>query len=302
MLERRLTLEHFRAFIAVVECGSFSVAAQQTGRTQSALTHQIKAMEEILGKRLLLRSRGHCGGLTAEGSELLPHARHVLNSVRSAFRSVAPASVGGKLRIGIMDDFDMRWLMDLIVRFTSRYPEGEVSVVSDLSARLEERLRHKEIDLALLKRLSSATAPDVIKLPMLRREKLCWIHAPGFSWSADKILPLLVFHEGCVYRQQLPTLLKQANIRFRIAYATYSYANIRAAAAAGLGVAMLPATQTGAPPVLYDSKDSGLALPDAGWVELVAKTAEARPNPIVAAFLHALQSAPRLHSTDVAGR
>ena len=280
--DRHLTLEHFRVFIAVAECRSFAGAAQRLMRTQSALTHQIQGAENILGERLLVRTRGHFGGLTEEGMRFLPHARRVLSSVESAFRSIGHAALTGRVRVGVMDDFDIRWLIDLIARFEALHPGSEMSTVSDLSARLEERLARGEIDVAVIKRLfdpASSTGQGALRL-----QRLYWVVGADFQWTGEGRLPVVVFHEGCVYSKHMFEQFRRLNIEWRIAYAGHSYTNIRAAVAAGLGLAVLPEGQISSDHIICENRIGGVDLPDLGFVELVVRTAEDRPNPITMAF------------------
>ena len=223
-VDQRLSLEHFRAFVTVVECGSFSAAAQHLLMTQSALTHQIRRMEEILGERLLLRTRGHFTGLTEEGARFLPRARGVLGMVETARRSVGRPAFTGRVRIGVMDDFDIRWLIKLIGRFEAQHPGVETSTVSDLSARLEERLVSGDIDLALVKRLFTADNPPA---HVLRVERLRWACGDQPAWEGVGPAPLVLFHPGCVYRDRVFDLLASKGISSRIAYVGHSYAYVR---------------------------------------------------------------------------
>ncbi len=296
-IDRRLSLEHFRAFVAVVECGSFAAAAQRLLRTQSALTHQIQRMEEILGERLLLRSRGHYGGLTEEGARFLPRAVGVLAMVEGACDSVGRAALVGRVRIGIMDDFDIRWLIELIGRFEGLYPGVETCTVSDLSGHLGARLARGEIDVAVTKRLFDPANGPARALSV---ERLSWVTSVTAGWDGEGPVPLVLFHEGCVYRQRVFDTLARRGIGWRIAYAGHSYANVRAAVAAGLGVAALPEGQIGLGVRVWTGV-GGLDLPELGHVELTVRAAGEAPNPVVAAFVAELERELGAPSRDAGG-
>lgn len=285
-MDQRLSLEHFRAFVTVVECGSFSTAAQRLLRTQSALTHQIRRMEEILGERLLLRTRGHFTGLTEEGARFLPRARGVLGMVETARRSVGQRALTGRVRVGVMDDFDIRWLIKLIGRFEAQHPGVETSTVSDLSVRLEERLASGEIDLALVKRLSDTNNPPA---RVLRVERLRWVCGDQTTWEGLGPAPLVLFHHGCVYRGRVFDLLASKGIPSRIAYEGHSYANVRTAVAAGLGFAALPEGQINGGVQAYAPMSPASDLPDLGCVELVARVDAEREDSIVDAFVEEVE-------------
>ncbi len=279
---RRLTLEHFRAFVAVVDSGGFAGATERLMRTQSALTRQIQGLEDILGERLLTRTRGHFGGPTEAGNRFLPRARRVLGAVESAYLGTGRADLAGRLRIGAMDDFDIRWLIDLIGRFEARHPGVEVSTVLDLSSRLDERLARGEIDVAITKRLfdpSVSNSDDALRI-----ERLHWVSGVDARWTVVDRLPLVVFHEGCVYRKRLLDALNRAGLAWRIAYVGQGYASIRDAVAAGFGITALPDRLVAAGHVIHRGRDAGIDLPDLGHIELLTRAAGDRNDPAVAAF------------------
>jgi len=258
---RRPTFEQFRAFVAVADTGGFAGAAERLGRTQSALTHQIQSLESCLGARLVRRSRGHFGGLTEAGAALLPRARGVLGALDGAVESVGHAALAGRVRIGVNDDFAPERLIALVARIRDRHPGVEISVVADLSARLEGRLAAGEIDLALVRRDEEPVANDA-----LAAEALSWAVAPGARPGGGGSVPLVLFHEGCAYRRRAIGRLEAAGLDWRIAYAGASYAAMRAAAAAGFGVTVLPTAEVARAADLIPAADAGFALPDPGRV------------------------------------
>jgi DNA-binding transcriptional LysR family regulator len=276
---RRLTLEQLRVFTTVAECGSFTHAARVLMRTQSALTLQTKGLEDLIGHQLFDRSRGHVTGLTEAGRHFLPHAQAILNAAETAWQALANPVATGNVTIGIMDDCEIFGLHDLIRRFKALHPASEVCAVSDFSYRLEARLRRGEIDIAIVKKLASGDAKDYKYI--LRRERLRWVSAPGFLWSPPAPLPLVVFHEGCVYRQLLFDQLKAIGIRARIAYDGYSYANVRNAVAAGMGISAFADGQPTGCDLNFIDQIGGMPLPELGMVELALKRGSTPDNAAV---------------------
>jgi len=288
--DRRITLDHFRAFIAVVECGSFVAAAQRMGRTQSALTHQVRSLEQLLGERLLNRSQGHLSGLTAQGMHLLPHAQRVIGAVASACRAANKPLLSGRVRVGVMDDFGMDGLAALTARFKAIHADAEVSVTADLSSRLEALLARGEIDLALTKQI--ALPGQAPLADALRIEPLQWVTGAAFAWPGPpQPLPLVVFHDGCIYRQQVLEHLHRLGLDWYIAYAGSSYHNVRAAIEAGLGLSLMPQGQLSAACEARTSLPGGIALPAPGFGELLLRTASGPASPVVQAFRQELARA-----------
>lgn len=288
--DRRITLEHFRAFVTVVECGGFAAAAQRMGRTQSALTHQIRSLESLLGERLLNRSQGHFIGLTAQGVHWLPHAHRVLGSVASACRAAARPLLSGRVRVGVMEDFDIDGLIELIANFKAIHADAEIATVSDLSSRLQARLERGEIDLALIKQIvrpGHAPSPQALRI-----EPLQWVAGEDFHWPGPRqSLPLAVFHEGCVYRQFMLEHLTRLGIDWHIAYASYSYHNVRAAIQAGLGLGVMPQRWVPDACLPRERLPADKALPELGWSELMLHTGSHRASPVVQAFRQVLTKA-----------
>src|SRR5919199_1676759 len=138
-----------RSFVLIAEGGSFTRAAQVVGRTQSAVSMQIRRLEEILGQSLLLRgARGV--EPTRHGLWLLERARRLLalhDEIHSTFRQPA---VAGAVRLGTPDDYAMRWLPGILARFAGSHPAVEVEVTCAPSHELVARLAEGELDLTLL--------------------------------------------------------------------------------------------------------------------------------------------------------
>ncbi len=285
---RRLTLEHLRAFLAVAECQSFTAAARILARTQSALTHQIQGMENILNERLLIRSRGHFAGLTEAGQRLLPYTRGILSTLEDAGRSLGQPALAGSIRIGIMDDFEVGWLIELIRQFKALHPDCNVSAVSDFSVRLEKKLTRREIDIAIVKRIAAKNRS--LENGVLRHERLRWVAGPTFRWNKRDPLPLVVFHDGCVYRDLLMQQLKHLGVKVRIAYDGYSYFNVRNAVMAGMGMSAMAESQILTNGMQALDELSGLKLPNLGFVEIVLCCADKRGNPALTALTREIMS------------
>ncbi|MDB5593307.1 MAG: LysR family transcriptional regulator [Hyphomicrobiales bacterium] len=279
---RSLTLEQLRVFAAVAESGSFTQAARILTRTQSALTLQIKRLEDLVGLQLFLRSRGHVSGLTEAGQRFLPYAHNILKAADDAWQSLNQSITTGNVRVGIMDDFEIGGLIELVRRFKSQHPNSEVGAISDFSFRLENRIERGEIDIAIVKRLAADQGQEDER--MLRRERLRWIAAPGFRWSPATALPLVVFHEGCVYRRHILEQLKTIGVSARIAYDGYSYANVRKAVAAGMGISAFSEGQLNGCDMTFIDALGGVALPDLGMVEIVLKRSRENDSSAVEAM------------------
>ncbi|NSZ17775.1 LysR substrate-binding domain-containing protein [Agrobacterium vitis] len=284
---RLLTLDQIRAFVAVCEHGSFTNAAKDQSRTQTAVTRQIRAAEDILGEKLFHRCRGHFEGPTEAGEKLLPFAIKILATLEDAWMCLERPGLKGTIRVGVMDDIDMNWLLELVSRFKALHPDCDVTVISDFSTRLEKRLEQRELDVAIVKtlvrRLGQADVHNAHKT--LRCEPLLWAAGAGFRLRPREPLPLVLFHEGCVYRHHVIQRLESAGVPFRIAYEGQSYGHLRAAVAAGLGVTALAESQVAMGGLQSLVEVAGTRLDPLSDVEIAMKALHTRKNQALSGFM-----------------
>lgn len=128
-LSHSLDLDLLRAFVLIAEGRSFTEVAEMVGRTQSAVSMQIKRLEETLGQRLLSRGKGGDVELTPHGETLLARARQILSlndDVMALFR--APA-LAGTVRLGTPDDYAFGYLPPILKRFADTHPAVQVDVL-----------------------------------------------------------------------------------------------------------------------------------------------------------------------------
>ncbi|WP_198032474.1 LysR family transcriptional regulator [Aerolutibacter daejeonensis] len=221
-----------RAFVAVVEHGSFTRAAQVLHLTQSTVSQQVRRLEEDVGQPLLERE----GGVrpTAAGERLLGYARRLLAlgaEARAAMAGEAPQKI---LRLGLPEDLAGALLTPVLAAFARAQGDGlRLEVSSGLSAELLAGYRRGEFDVVLAKQRQGDGA---FSWP----ERVVWVDSRAHPcWGRDP-LPLAVFPEGGLYREEMFEALDARHLRWRIAYSSRSLASLRAAVAEGLGVSLLP--------------------------------------------------------------
>ncbi len=221
-----------RSFVLIAEGGSFTRAAQVVGRTQSAISMQIRRLEEALGQPLL--SRGPRGvETTPHGAWLLERARRLLalnDEIIGTFR--APA-VSGVVRLGTPDDYALRYLPGILARFAESHPAVEVEVTCTNSSDLVERMRRGELDLTLL---SDGNQPPGAAVVPLWRGPLLWIGPETQAPQRRDPLPLALASASCVWRRAATAALEEAGRRYRVAYTSSSQTGTLAPALAGLAI------------------------------------------------------------------
>lgn len=231
-----LDLELLRTLVCVVDEGSFTRAAGRVHRTQSTVSQQVRKLEQMVGKTLLLRDRtGNQVAATEEGELMLTYARKLLAMADEA-ESVLSAPRGAQvIRLGVPEDFDVSRLTALLAGFAASHPDIRLETGSGMSTDLKAKLVAGELDLALIKR-EPGDGPSLAAWP----ERLVWVGDKRLL-QGQQAVPLVLFPQGCIYRKRMIYALESAGRPWRAAYHSQSLAGVQAAVAAGLGVSLLPA-------------------------------------------------------------
>ena len=262
-----------RAFVLIAEGRSFTRAAALLGRTQSAVSMQVKRLEEVLGHPVLQRSKGGSVDLTSHGTYLLSRAREILalnDEVLTTFREPA---VAGTVRLGTPDDYAFRFLPPILARFARFHPAVDVDVVCAASSDLAKRLQNGELDLTLL---TEGMEPRGYAATPLWHGPLNWIVSARHTTHRQTPLPLALAHETCSWRQAAMRALDATGRPYRVAYVSGTQVGTQAPVMAGLAVTV--ATLSWLPEGLRPLRpDEGLPpLPDFGVV-LVKGLASRQP-------------------------
>ncbi|HEV3104295.1 MAG TPA: LysR family transcriptional regulator, partial [Trinickia sp.] len=125
-----LDSDQLKTFIAIVETGSFTRAAEVVHKTQSAVSMQMKRLEERLGKAIFARD-GRASKLTEDGERLLDYAQRIVKLNAEALNSIANAALSGRVRLGVPDDYADRYLPEIMARFSRSHPEVELTVLCE---------------------------------------------------------------------------------------------------------------------------------------------------------------------------
>ena len=144
-----LDADQLRTFVAIVDSGSFTRAGDAVHKTQSAVSMQMKKLEERLGKPVFERE-GRGSKLTEEGERLLDYARRIIKLNVEALASFAEAELAGRVRLGLPDDYADRYLPEILARFSQSNPRVEVTVVCEPTPMLVERIAGSDLDLAII--------------------------------------------------------------------------------------------------------------------------------------------------------
>src|SRR6476661_2925062 len=189
-----LDTDQLRSFVAIVDTGSFTRAAERVNKTQSAVSMQIRRLEEMLGRPLFLK-QGRGVRLSEEGEKLVDYARQMLQLEAAAFASVSNKALAGRVRLGIPDDYADSFLPEILKRFMRRHPLVEMSVVCEGSLTLSERVAAREVDMAVVTFCGALTGAEI-----LREEPLRWIVGSASCVQDQRPMPLALSGPTCAWR------------------------------------------------------------------------------------------------------
>lgn len=237
-----LDMDVLRTFVTGTELGSFAKAATRLGRSQSAVSLQLRKLEEQVGEALF-RKEGRGLTLTAAGEILLSYARRLLELNDEAIAAARGVAVEGWVRFGIVQDFAEAWLPGLLGRFSRAHPAVRIEVTVDRGVHLAEQVTRGELDLALA--WGDYVSPHRSKLADIQMR---WIGPSGYRQRQGEPVPLIAFRAPCTFRKRAIEAMDHAGLAWRVAFTSPSLAGLFAAVEAGLGVT--PRTGIGLSPRL----------------------------------------------------
>ncbi|TCU15736.1 LysR substrate-binding domain-containing protein [Rhizobium sullae] len=272
-------LDVLRTFATGMELGNFAKAADRLGRSTSAVSAQLKKLEEQAGTPIF-RKAGRGLALTEAGETMLAYARRLLELNDEAAAAVHSVELEGWVRLGLQEDFGENLLPDVLGRFARAHPKVRIEARVVRNAELLERVTTGKLDLALAwsDRTLTAHCEKIGEVPMR------WIGPavgePGWNAASGEPLPLASLEAPCVLRTAATHALDRANIAWRLAFVSPSLGGLWAATAAGLGVTIR--TPIGLPAKVKPLKPAALGLPELPSLGLVLHRAEADPDPATA--------------------
>ena len=229
---KKLDLNVLEMVVAVADTGSFIRGAESVHRSPSAVSMQIKALEESLGKPLFVRSTRSVA-ITAEGKTLLDYGRRMLAMREEAWASVVRPEVKGRITIGVPDDYAQSLLPPVLGKFAVAHPRVEIRVIGMPSNALAPLLKDNTLDLACITKTRGITGE------FIRFEPMVWAGAAVRKVWKERPLPIAVFEHGSTARAHAITALQREKIKYRMSYESPSLLGLISMVEAGLAVAPL---------------------------------------------------------------
>lgn len=279
-----------RAFVAVTETGGFTRAAQRLHLTQSAVSHQIRRLEQQVGRPLLHRTTRSLT-LTEDGSDVLRHADQILRSLDALTKRFRPSPVSGVVRFGVPESFMGDRLPPLLCQFARAFPAVRLDVSVTTYLDLRAMIDAGALDLAVVLSMAGRAHERV-----LRRTQFVWVAADTFEPRGPS-LPLALAPAQCVNRQVGLAALEGTAVDWYVVFTSPSHQGLRAAVLAGLGVTVL--TRDALEPGMQ-IMDGRYGLPELPKVDFSLAWSKGDPTPATREFaqLIANMSAPPARRRD----
>ena len=279
--DRELDLSLLRTFVIIAESGTLSRAASRVGRTQAAVSLQVKRLERILDQQLLERT-GRGVTLTGGGTRLLAHAQRILRDHDEALAELSGKGLSGTIRFGCPDDYAVFFLPHLLRGFARAHPDVLVEVHSAHTPRLMERLERHGLDLALTSHAEGSKGVTIIRL-----EPLVWVGAVGSNAADLDPLRLALTDPDTLDHRAARRSLSAAGRAYRIGYASASLAGLTAVVRSGQAIAVL--TRTAVPDDLVVLPPAS-GLPPLPNVGIAVTLDRAQATAVVRAFAKHVRS------------
>ncbi|WP_417407932.1 LysR family transcriptional regulator [Hoeflea sp.] len=235
-MQRDLEIDLLRSFVAIAAHRNFTRAAEAIGRTQSAVSLQLKRLEEITGERLFERSRNSVE-ITATGEALLVYANRILSANEAALSHIRRPEAEGLIRFGAPDDYASYLLAPVLAAFRAENPLIEFELTCESSIDLLPMLEHGEIDIML-----GTHQSDRVQGRIARYEPLHWVAGPDYVDDPLQRLSLALFPNGCAVRNAGLVALEQIERPWRIVCSTRSVTLIEQTVLNGAGVSVMEAS------------------------------------------------------------
>ena len=229
-----LDVDQLKTFLAIADSGNFTRAGEEVNKTQSAVSMQMKRLEETIGRPIFARD-GRGSRMTSDGERLVEYARRLVAMNDDALSNFSQPEITGTVRFGTPDDYADLFLPEILARFSRTNPQVNVDVECLQSVDLATRIRGSELDLAVV----TFNGGDINGEALISAD-MVWVTSTKHQTHVQEILPLAASSVSCGWRQLAMRTLESHGRAFRVAYTSPNFATICAVVTQGLAVAAMP--------------------------------------------------------------
>lgn len=230
---QNLDSDLLRTFAAVARAESVTAGAARIGRSQSAISVQIKRLEDILGRRVFER-HGRGVQLSETGRALLPVAEDVTARLDATLSALSGPPVVGKIRFGMPDDHGREELARIIAAFARVHPQIELEVTCALSTGFPHALKAGALDLAIYEVENVSVGEE-----LLTEDPTCWAMSGQSDLRDVEVLPVALFDHACWWRDAAIASLEARGAPYKVVYSSQSVSGVLAAVEAGIAIGLL---------------------------------------------------------------
>ena len=280
-MPRNLDLASLRSFVTVADVGGVTRAAGYLNLTQSAVSMQIKRLEEALGMTLFLRAARKLA-LSPEGEQLLSYGRRMLALNDEALSQLASTCCQGEIRLGVPHDVVYPVIPGILRRMAQAYPRARINLVSSFTVLMKQDFARGAFDVMLTTEETPDPAAEV-----LSTRDLVWVGAQeGNAWQRRPLR--LGFKDTCIFRPRTQAVLEKAGIPWEMATGGESEQAVEATVAADLAVSvrMVGSIPEGMVPIGGDNQ-----LPPVGAMKLALYRADRRSDEAIDLLMSELRCA-----------
>ena len=255
-MSHALDIDQLRTFVAIAELGSFTRAAEAVNKTQSAVSMQMRRLEERVGHALFARD-GRQSRLTEVGHRLQEYARRMIRLNDETLSAFSEPELIGRVRLGLPDDYAERLLPQVLAGFARINPTVEVVVECTGSVAVAEKVRRDELDLGIVTSCEDLNGfGDII-----RRERLLWVGPADRCIHDEQDIRLALGHTSCAWRGLAINAMARMGRTGRVAYTSGSATVLINAVLAGLAISLIPESAMRPGLRILDERDGFPALP-----------------------------------------
>jgi DNA-binding transcriptional LysR family regulator len=227
-------MDLLRTFVTVIDLGGYTKAGEALGRTQPAISLQMRRLEEIVDTKLI-NQHGRRLELTEQGEMLAVYARQILCLNDEALARFRRTETAGTIRVGLPTDYAVAFLQRVMTEYAMRHPEVKLEIRCGLSDSLLGALHKDELDIVIAM-TAKGTGPYLARGWV---ERPIWVTTKHSDIHKQTPVPLVAHPEGCDYRNRMTNALNSVQRDWRIAYCSPGISGVQNAVLAGLGVSVL---------------------------------------------------------------
>ncbi|MFT6301342.1 MAG: DNA-binding transcriptional LysR family regulator [Granulosicoccus sp.] len=268
-MQGNLDLELLQTLVAIADAGSFGAAAKNVHRTQSAVSMQMKRLEDII-EQPLFEKHGRRSVLTLHGQNLLLYARRILNLQHEALAAFRSPEIQGEVRLGVCDDYVMSFMPSILASFAKAFPKVYIRLDSQPSTKLIEATQAGGLDFSLVNITGNNVAYE-----KLTDEPLVWVTSRNHSTHETSPLSLAI-ENNCQWGRWAQKALDEDHRLYRVGYSTFNIAGIVAIIEAGLAVSVMSRSSVPQQLRILQQSDGFPELPHTE-IGLVLSTGELSP-------------------------